>query len=484
VSDAADLARGEPTGFPNRTDATVSKVDGTRTFTIQPASSSFTVWVGGEQYSKQAAESIVWADTEGLHYFYYVSGAVLTTSTARPDIANTAWISILYWKATATKAALYFTGANEMHGIVMSGETHRYLHDTRGASYESGLGLTNMTTDGGGATNAGAQLGVADGIFHDEDVEIEIEDNGQELSPTAELPVWYLTGARLWRKKTADTYPFVYAGQEGSTGTLVSYNSVAGSTWGWTECGNAKYLLIHIFATNDIDEPMISIQGQAEYASRTAARVGADTELLSLYTDGLPTAEFVAIATVIIQTAAYANTPNAQFVTVDGSGADYVDWRGTQLSPSSSGSLEIHNLGGSLHAADTLANLNTKISDGIVVDKATSNAWTACQYQAPVAWTVSSGDIDYDVSTSNMYKYDMASGAAEVQLPTGIAEGMRWSAIITSNATAELTWVANYDWGETGVPDISAIANDKRVHLDFVAVSATAIDCTASVVYG
>lgn len=40
-----------------------------------------------------------------------------------------------------------------------------------------------------------------------------------------------------------------------------------------------------------------------------------------------------------------------------------------------SGGAVAHAMGGAVHTADTLANLNTKISDGTVVDKDTANSW-------------------------------------------------------------------------------------------------------------
>lgn len=55
----------EPTGFVNRTDSNISFVNGTRTFTIQPAVSSFDFYVdGSEKITKSGAENKVISDTE------------------------------------------------------------------------------------------------------------------------------------------------------------------------------------------------------------------------------------------------------------------------------------------------------------------------------------------------------------------------------------------------------------------------------------
>ena len=79
--------------------------------------------------------------------------------------------------------------------------------------------------------------------------------------------------------------------------------------------------------------------GQAQYNTKAGAKEGAMSELssLSLGAMGEMSAEYIAIATCIFQTAdAYTNSVNARILsTLDGS--DYIDWRGSGVgSPVSS----------------------------------------------------------------------------------------------------------------------------------------------------
>ncbi|KKL97445.1 hypothetical protein LCGC14_1834430, partial [marine sediment metagenome] len=57
------------TGFPNRTDSTLSF--DTVTFTITPSNGSFTYYIAGVAYTVSSADNIVIADTTGVHFIYY-----------------------------------------------------------------------------------------------------------------------------------------------------------------------------------------------------------------------------------------------------------------------------------------------------------------------------------------------------------------------------------------------------------------------------
>jgi predicted nucleic acid-binding Zn-ribbon protein len=120
----------------------------------------------------------------------------------------------------------------------------------------------------------------------------------------------------------------IYNGTAGYTGSKIPYNQFLLGSWQLTEASNNGFVLIHLFGTNDKETPIIAIQGIAEYGNITAARIAASSEITSL--SGLPFAEFVAIGSVVVQTAdGFTNTPKASIVSVDG--LNYVDFRGTQL---------------------------------------------------------------------------------------------------------------------------------------------------------
>lgn len=340
----------EPTGFPNRTDTTLAFSDASRQLTIAPTGASFDVHIKGNKYTK-TTESITISDVDGNHYIYYTSAGVLTeTTTFAPTIfENNALVSIVYWNTSNQKSA-YF--ADERHGLVMDGATHGYLHTVFGARYLSGYALQNFVVDGDGTLDTQAQFQADSGSIRDEDLVIT-------SSPTSNIPVLYRQGL-LWRKKPADAFPLIYNGTAGYTGTNIAYNEFTGGAWQLTEVINNNYILMHIFATNDYQNPVIAILGTTSYPNIPAARLGADSEISSI--SGIPFAEFVALGSVVYQTnSAYTNTPKA-IVRSASAGENYVDFRGEQLY-TPSGVATSHSLLSNLASDDHLQYFNESRGD-------------------------------------------------------------------------------------------------------------------------
>jgi hypothetical protein len=95
------------------------------------------------------------------------------------------------------------------------------------------------------------------------------------------------------------------------------------------EVSNNNFLLMHLFATDDIEHPMIWVVGQAIYTTLALARAGADAEInqISLAAIGGLSNEMLPVATVIIQTSnSYANAVKSRVRSTD-IGASFVDWR-------------------------------------------------------------------------------------------------------------------------------------------------------------
>ena len=325
----------EPTGFATRDTSTTSFTDSTpnRTFTIAPVGVSFDFYVKGVKFTKTASESIQIPNLAGNHFIYYNPAGVLsTTQVASSDLfKENAFLAIVYWN-TDTSTHSYF--AEERHGLQMDGETHSYLHTVFGAQYLSGLALQNFVVNGDGSLATHAQFTADEGSIRDEDLLLT-------LAAQTEIPVLFRQGS-LWRKKAADSFPVIYSGTAGYTGASgrLPYNQLLSGSWQLTEIANNAFVLVHIFATNDKETPIIAIQGIAEYGNVTAARLAASTEITSL--SGLPFAEFVALGSVVFESSnTYTNTPKA--ITRSINGGSYVDFRGTQLY-TAAGVATSHNL--------------------------------------------------------------------------------------------------------------------------------------------
>jgi len=340
----AAVAAQERQGFVNRTDSTISRTDSVpaRTFTIQPAVTSYDFYVLNKKFTKSAPLTKVWTNVEGMHYFYFdETGTLQVTTTFSYDlIQKYALVALLYWDATNSVSILF---GDERHGISMAGRTHLYLHETRGAVWESGLLITlAAAADSSGNNNTSAQWSISDGVIWDEDIVHNIVDGSpQTLRPTAQIPINYRLGVNGdWRKVTADSFPLLYTGKPaGYVGTRIPYNQYTGATWQLTEASsNGNLVLMHFFATNNVDEPVVGIVGQNEYSTIVAAREGALTELSSLLFGSIPTPELMPIATVIFETnSGYANTPKARIRSTD-NGDDYIDWRSKQVPGGGGGS--------------------------------------------------------------------------------------------------------------------------------------------------
>lgn len=314
----------EPTGFPNRTDSTLSFTDSSpdRTFTISPTGVSFDFYVKGTKFTKTAPESIQIPNLNGNHYIYYNDVGVLSTTQVISSalFQENAIVSDVHWNPDVS---LHTYFAEERHGLTMDGATHSYLHTVFGARYLTGLALQGFTIGSGGA-DVDAQFTADQGTIRDEDLLLQI-------AAEAQIPILYRIGQN-WRKKPADAYPVIYSTVggifTGANGRL-PYNQYTGGAWTLTQVANSDYVLVHFFATNDKENGVFGIQGIQTYNSAASARIGANAEISSL--SGLPFAEFVPIGSVIFQTAtSFGNAIQARVFPTD-TGANYVDFRGTQL---------------------------------------------------------------------------------------------------------------------------------------------------------
>jgi len=322
VSDAfADMK--EPNGFVNRTDSTMSFDHTTRIFTIAPVTTSYSIYVASIKRTITTSKTVTIPNTTGTYYFYIDSvGTLSYTNTFDTSLISVlAYCALIYWDASGTGSERVVTFGDERHGITMDGQTHAYLHTTRGAVYGNGCGLTGFTINAGN-TNADAQFTALSGLIWDEDIKFD-------LSSQATFPILYRSNGS-WKRKNADSFSLIYDGV-GYTGTRPAYNLNTAGVWSLAEVPNTQYFLIHIFATNDINTPFIGILGQNHYNNGPNAQAGALTEIYTIAE--LPLSEFCPIGSVIFQTSnSMGNTPKAKVVAVS-AGVNFVDFRLESVRP-------------------------------------------------------------------------------------------------------------------------------------------------------
>src|SRR5690606_4168769 len=165
--------------------------------------------------------------------------------------------------------------SDERHLVTMDGATHAYLHNTNGCQYASGLGITAPTA-GDGSADADAQVSMDGGRIYDEDIIINIVDDPvpsnifeQELSPIAQIPVFYRDGATGdWKKLAANDYPLKPGAARPQWNELQ-----AGPTWATVDASaDGKFIAMYIIATNGVVDPIIAIMGQREDDSLALAQ--------------------------------------------------------------------------------------------------------------------------------------------------------------------------------------------------------------------
>jgi hypothetical protein len=329
----AEMSRNK--GFPanNATEATLSFVDGTRTFAITPTGTEFHFYQEGIKYTKSTAQSIVIANTTGNHFIYFDSGVLSemvnpTFSQTIELILNKPLVAYIYWNATEGYASIV---AEERHKAqTTDGFTprdHVYTHVHEGARYLSGYDPSNVVTDGSTSLNTSAQFGTGAGSIDDED----ITNNGNAIASTTGLRYYYRNGATgIWNYGTNAGYNFPV----GAT-PLPQYNEWTGATWQLSEISSGNFMLAHVFAVNSIDEDLntVVVLGQNEYSLIGDAQAAALTDISAFSRgDEFPFQEFVPLYTFIIEgKTSFTNTPQARYRSL-ADGSDYADFRSTTSS--------------------------------------------------------------------------------------------------------------------------------------------------------
>jgi hypothetical protein len=301
------LPSNEPMGHQDKSESTISFNEGTRTFSIAPVSTSYTVWCAGKRFVKTTTSTVTIPDTSGLYYIYFNSSGALAYKTTYFTWDQDAPTAYIYWNEVDNKAYFF---ADERHGITLDWATHEYLHRTRGAAIASGFGVSNFSIDDNGSSDAHAKFDLAGGTFFDEDLQVDIVHSAtptantweQVLEGNAEIPVFYKLNSH-WKKDTATEFAF----KQGTS--RPQYNSYSAPNWSTTDIDNNKFAISWIIATNNLNEPVIAIMGQASYNTIGEAEA-ASWEGLNL--DGFPIFEFRPLHKVVFQgTNSFTNSVNA-----------------------------------------------------------------------------------------------------------------------------------------------------------------------------
>lgn len=305
---APPVSTGEPTGFPNRTDSIISFDTATRTFIISPTGNDYYVWCKGNRFDITTSRSVTIPNTSGHYSFYFDSEGTLQYTTGFFDLENVAPVSYVYWNQ-GTSQAEYF--ADERHGIVLDWQTHEYLHRTRGTSYASGLSITSSNI--GGTNDAGAQIGMSGGTIFDEDLQIDITHSAtptpntweQYITGTAKIPVMYRDSSG-WVIDDATNFPV-------KKGTTYPYRN-SSTNWTLVELNNNEYFVYWIIASNNLNNPILSVMGQGTYANQNDAE---GASWLTMVLTDFPSQEFCPLYRLVFRAGStIGNTVKSTIVSI------------------------------------------------------------------------------------------------------------------------------------------------------------------------
>jgi len=305
-------ATGEPMGFVNRTDSSISFNDVNRTFSIAPVSTSYEVWTKGVKRTITATNEVQIPPGTGLYYISYQEDGTLAYQTSFFNLQTQTPVAYVYWNQTEGYAPFI---ADERHGVVLDWQTHEYLHRTRGAVIASGFAASNYVVGGDGSLDSHMQIDLDGGIFYDEDLKIQITHSNtptniweQDLQGPAKIPMFYLNGNAEWKIDPPTNFPV----KQGTN--CPQYNLNTSGTWSTEDVGNNKYGVTFILATNNVNYPIIGIIGQN---SRDTQGDAESISFADLILTGFPVVEFRPLYKLVYKcTGALTNTPSATLVSI------------------------------------------------------------------------------------------------------------------------------------------------------------------------
>lgn len=291
------------TGFPNRTDTTLSFVAGalgvTRTLTLGGA--NFKVYISGVEYTISGDMTKQIPDVTGTYWFWITAPGGIPQLNGSSDIPGNGYngaragfdqclVATVYWNTTTDKAIV----SDERHWMGRDKWYHEYLHQTIGARYYTGGALTFPTAN---------TFSITQTEFYDEDIQ-------HILALATTCKIMYKNGTANWEWNDNQTY---LAKINGATIRYNNGNALA-------DVSNSNHAAMWLFATNNTAYPFVIIIGQRQDVTLANARLNNTPDSLSY--GAMPSAEMKLLfriifkqgTTVPIETADYRSVSNVPVI--------------------------------------------------------------------------------------------------------------------------------------------------------------------------
>ncbi len=278
------------TGFPNRTDTSITFNSATREVTLTALNADACIYFRGVKKPLTNSISVTWTDTTGARYIVFdPTDNQLKEDTGFPSILNGAiFVAYVYWNAVDQLAPVL---GDERHLSSRDTQWHYTQHRDVGAVWCSGGGLTYTTNDPTNCT-----LGIATPlVIADEDLEhviihsaAAVNNYEQNLATAARIPVLWKNGAGVTETPSTSTFPFL------DFGGRACYNPVVAGVGSKVVCPNDTYMNYWLIATNDTRQPVKLVMGRAIFTS------SADSSSESIDDLGIPLAEMAILYRIVL----------------------------------------------------------------------------------------------------------------------------------------------------------------------------------------
>lgn len=292
-------------------DALLSFDPTTRILKIEPVNKRFAFWqfiFRIAYFKRMEPEEIELPDQEGLYLVYFFRDQQdptrknqqlffikdPTEAEIREVYLNRVSVAWLYWDATG-KQAVYL--GDERHGSEWNPQIHWWAHGALNALWKKGLRVTSLTL-GDGSQNAHARFGLESGTFFHEDMEHDLD----AVDSTTGLPVLWFSGNHP-RVEINPGYSFL-------RGSFVYYNGGGARI----PCSDQHFVIYHVFATNCLQYPLISVMGPTQYVVKNEACKAAKTEMEHLR-EKIPQQTALPVASLVFEVnSSFTNSVRARIV--------------------------------------------------------------------------------------------------------------------------------------------------------------------------
>src|SRR5574343_623571 len=279
-------------GFADRTSAIMSYDSATRSFSITQTG-GVKYWFEGVEITANSTLTIQHSQFVNNYYIYFQDDSgVLSVTTTPWDLLVHVPVCLVYYDGTKGLAW------EERHGNDRDRNNHRYLHETHGTQYISGLNITDYTLESSLANST--KFSVTSGLIADEDIRFSTSG----ITTSQNYKVWYRTTINSWTwSDTTHPHNVISPG--------VSYDS-AGII---TDAPQNSYVCYYVYATTTLTTPNVFLlMGQTYYTTYDGAVY---ESLANLVLTGFPIKECVPVYKLISKSLSTSSSSGGVLMSVE-----------------------------------------------------------------------------------------------------------------------------------------------------------------------